>query len=467
MRKTSLLLIVVFLVVLLASSSLPFPTPAVAAQFATTWVLPFPVGETWYVCQGYNGLVSHHHNLIHGLDLSIDPNSVRKGGRGCQDKAGDGRDIKDVSAGRTVIAPVTGEIVSYWGTEDFVCINLDDPDNGSVAVGHIGNRPAINTEVFAGQTVIGTVNKANTTAGDGGYAHIHIQAFSDRNCAGASSIPFDDAHLTRFQCAPDLPFNSDSSATNQWYGTGLARCPSMVVQQVWTADGEGTTKTTFDPGEEITYKLLMHNPTKSPITVDILWRVLGPPADAQLLYEKKRIKLNPGQSNHYIGSSLPIDAVAGNYRFYVIAQQNELISTQQQLFTLSEPDIPLFNAYVKALRFYESGNETLPRDKQVYAQRFAKDTTQYITWVLDLEFPAPGRRIDFEITEIWYQDKGTSSWEEIFRDVDASHVEANWTESWHEWGYGFGNPGNWDVGTYRVDIYVAGKQIASEQFEIY
>jgi hypothetical protein len=211
----------------------------------------------------------------------------------------------------------------------------------------------------------------------------------------------------------------------------------------------------------------MYNPTKSPITAEILWMVLGPPPDAQPLYEKKQVKLNPSQSNHYIGSSLPIDTVAGAYRFFVSAQQNELVSTQQQLFTLSKPDIPLFNAYVKALRFYEGPWEAQPRDKHVYAQRFASNTTRYIAWVLDLEFPTPGRNIDFEVTGIFYRDNGTPSGEEIWRGTYDTNVEGDWTWSYHEGGYGFDEPGNWEAGSYWVDLYVEGKKIASEKFEIY
>jgi hypothetical protein len=135
--------------------------------------------------------------------------------------------------------------------------------------------------------------------------------------------------------------------------------------------------------------------------------------------------------------------------------------------TVLKPDIPSLNARVNALRFYESGPEDPPPEEIVYAQRFASDATRYINWELDIDYPAPGRRIDFEITEIWYQDNGTSSWEEIFRDVDIHNVEADWKGSYHWEGYGFDNPGNWAIGLYRVDLYVAGKQIASEQFEIY
>ena len=104
----------------------------------------------------------------------------------------------------------------------------------------------------------------------------------------------------------------------------------------------------------------------------------------------------------------------------------------------------------------------------VYAERFASDTTRYINWELDIEYPAPGRPVEFEITAIWYQNRGASSWEEIYRAVSTHHVEADWTGSYHSSGYGCDDPVDcWEVGRYRVDLYVDSKLIASEQFEVY
>jgi hypothetical protein len=136
-----------------------------------------------------------------------------------------------------------------------------------------------------------------------------------------------------------------------------------------------------------------------------------------------------------------------------------------------EPSPPL-NPQVTALRFYESGYGDLPPDQRVYAQRFASDTSRYINWALDLEHPAPGRPVDLKITAIYLRDNGTGSWEEFWRGTWDTSVEGDWTESSHWGGYGFDDPGNWPIGSYRVDIYfeglnIDGQLIASEQFEIY
>jgi hypothetical protein len=89
--------------------------------------------------------------------------------------------------------------------------------------------------------------------------------------------------------------------------------------------------------------------------------------------------------------------------------------------TVLEPDIPSLHARVTELLLFESANDPPLADQRVYQQRFASDTTRYINWELNLEHPAPGQPLDFEITAVWYQDNGTSSWEEIFRQTfDAS-----------------------------------------------
>jgi hypothetical protein len=134
---------------------------------------------------------------------------------------------------------------------------------------------------------------------------------------------------------------------------------------------------------------------------------------------------------------------------------------------------PSLNPQVRALQFYESGYGELPPEQRVYDQRFAKETSRYINWALDLAYEAPGSPVDFKITAIYLRDTGASSWEEINRYTVDAHVEGDQTGSSHWSGYGCNEPeGCWEVGSYRVDIYfeglnVDGQLIASEQFEIY
>lgn len=174
-------------------------------------VLPIPPDQTWYVCQGYNGQITHQ--ATPALDLSLDPGSP--GPRGCM--AGS----KFSSAGSVASSPATGTAYRWPGCcgHDFVCINIDS--GGSVAIGHLSNRIASGTRVEAGSR-IGTVAWPGPPNGD--YAHIHVQAHPSPDCTqGEDPVAFDAAHAFKWQCTPNLPY---SGAANQYSGLAVNRCPS-------------------------------------------------------------------------------------------------------------------------------------------------------------------------------------------------------------------------------------------------
>jgi hypothetical protein len=73
---------------------------------------------------------------------------------------------------------------------------------------------------------------------------------------------------------------------------------------------------------------------------------------------------------------------------------------------------------------------------------------------------------------MYLRDNGASVWEEFHRQTFDAYVEGDWTSSYYGWRYGFDDPGNWTIGSYRVDIYFEGlgsdgQLIASQGFEIY
>jgi serine/threonine protein kinase len=126
-------------------------------------------------------------------------------------------------------------------------------------------------------------------------------------------------------------------------------------------------------------------------------------------------------------------------------------------------DIPSLQANVTDLRFFEGGYNMPPRDERQYDTRFSSATARYINYELSLEFPAPGRQVDFQVEAVYYGPDGT----ELARFTADYHLEADWTTSWHAKGWGWDNPGQWSPGTYRVELYVDGQVAASGTFEIY
>jgi hypothetical protein len=174
-------------------------------------ILPIPAGQTWYVCQGYNGQLTHEDTPA--LDLSLDPRSA--GPRGCIGGS------RYSSAGSVVTSPAAGTAFRWPGCcgDDFVCVNLDA--GGSIAIGHLSDRLTSGTRVGTA-TPIGTVAWPKPANGD--YAHIHVQAHPSPDCTeGSDPVPFDSAHGFRWWCTRDLPY---SGVVNQYSGIAVSRCSS-------------------------------------------------------------------------------------------------------------------------------------------------------------------------------------------------------------------------------------------------
>lgn len=126
--------------------------------------------------------------------------------------------------------------------------------------------------------------------------------------------------------------------------------------------------------------------------------------------------------------------------------------------------IRAINGNVKEVVFFESGFDPPDKKDRVYRKNFSRTQTRFINWELRCELPAPGRRIDFAIEAIWYSGDN-----EIWRHRTNSYVLADWTESWHNYSFGWKEVSNntWKAGNYRVDFYADGEKIASGTFSIY
>jgi serine/threonine protein kinase len=125
--------------------------------------------------------------------------------------------------------------------------------------------------------------------------------------------------------------------------------------------------------------------------------------------------------------------------------------------------IPSLEASVTELRFFESGSGTVPPEERQYATRFTGASARYINWELNLEYPAPGQRIEFAVDATYFRPDGSVLAEQSYNP----YIEADWTGSNHTFGWGWDEPNNWPVGSYRVDLVVEGDLIASNWFEIY
>lgn len=188
--------------------------------------LPFSPGETWYICNGYNGYGVHDGNPM--LDLSTYSASPVNGG--CDPSHGNGD-----SGGQIVTAPFSGKLSSL-GRSDMACITTSDRTK-SMKIGHF----YLESNLKIGDTVsvndpLGTVMEPNSF--NNFLSHIHISGHEGAGCTG-SIIPFDDAHGMRFEGdAPDMAW--DKTISNQWgktkdtpSGTKLSR----ILPATWHPAG--------------------------------------------------------------------------------------------------------------------------------------------------------------------------------------------------------------------------------------
>jgi len=177
-----------------------FTTAGTAARL----VFPFSSGQRWYICQGYNGYVSHTSNLIDSLDLSVSSASV--GSTGCTSSTAYS------SQNYSVVSPDNGAVAWIGSTQpDIMCINLDS--GGSIKLGHFYSAVSSGARVTRNQ-YIGKLS-APGVGTNGGYSHIHMQLFNGSGCVTTNHTAFGTAFGS-----PNLSYNG---TRNQWAGTSLSK----------------------------------------------------------------------------------------------------------------------------------------------------------------------------------------------------------------------------------------------------
>ena len=189
--------------------------------------------------------------------------------------------------------------------------------------------------------------------------------------------------------------------------------------------------------------------------------------------------LKPGTYNlrvslrGYQSYEKPMTVTAGEEQTVHVAlvQKSPVITPKDNSAPTQEPSpvanpstgIPVAGVKVSAVQFYEGPDDLiLDKSQRVYRYSFDRFTTRSIYWELALDFPPPGRRIDFQVDAFWYKSDGS----EMTRQTIPAHVDPHWASSWHTLSFGYAEPGHWTPGTYRVDLYFKNTRIASGTFQI-
>lgn len=149
---------------------------------------------------------------------------------------------------------------------------------------------------------------------------------------------------------------------------------------------------------------------------------------------------------------------------WVVNGSNHTWMDTNILTTVPEEDDSLsgINAQVASLKFYESPYEGVPYDDRNYSNSFEQDTTRYVAYELNLEYPSPGRLVEIPLNIKYFYPDGTQM-EEIPQQIK---IQPDWTSSSHYSSWGWSEPGNWEAGTYTVKIFEDNREIISRNFTI-
>ena len=151
-------------------------------------------------------------------------------------------------------------------------------------------------------------------------------------------------------------------------------------------------------------------------------------------------------------------------RNQLAVQTKQASITQEANATRSAPAyIPSLQAWPTGLLFFESGYDGIEYDQRVYDTRFDHKTARFINWELSLEREREGTYVAFTIKAIYYNPDGSVFAEQTFD----TYFDTSWKSSHHSMGYGWEEPGNYPLGTYLVEIYIADQMVISDSFTIY
>jgi len=119
---------------------------------------------------------------------------------------------------------------------------------------------------------------------------------------------------------------------------------------------------------------------------------------------------------------------------------------------------------IDSFQLFSAGEDPSNTAIRDYANIFNQADARIIYCEFDFSHPGPEQDVGFTINAVYFGPSGN-----VYGEVEIKPVlEAGWTESNWIIGYGTSNkdPEFWDVGDYQVDVFLDGKEIASDSFSV-
>ncbi len=118
----------------------------------------------------------------------------------------------------------------------------------------------------------------------------------------------------------------------------------------------------------------------------------------------------------------------------------------------------------KTMRFFEGGYNAPEESQRRFTVQFPKSTTRYVWCQIDVENRLYNvREHNHKVVWRYYNPDGSLRGEPglDFR------IKPEWYTAWLPYGWGWDQPDNWPIGTYRVEIWIDGQKMAQDFFTIY
>lgn len=121
------------------------------------------------------------------------------------------------------------------------------------------------------------------------------------------------------------------------------------------------------------------------------------------------------------------------------------------------------HARLAAIKFFESGIDGVALEERVYTNYFSAETARRINWEVTIYYDCPPyQREPFIIEATYYKPDGSI----LGQYSSNTYADTGWWSSIHTNSWGWDEPGNWEVGRYKVSLKVAGLMEATDFFDI-
>jgi hypothetical protein len=167
----------------------------------------------------------------------------------------------------------------------------------------------------------------------------------------------------------------------------------------------------------------------------------------------------------------PGNWTVGNYRVEILFGNSKVGEGYFSIYddkvstptTTSAPDEKTYLEF-KSVKFFEGGAQDVPESQRVYGASFPLSKTRYIYYSVYAKNLLHRNRSQKPVVRgrYYYPDGSLMGEAKINVEIPQDWAE---TDLWNAWGWD--TPGNWSLGTYRVEILFGNTKVGEAKFTIF